>query len=60
MPTENSMRRWHVQAKKEKIFKDLPNVCDIVDDIVIVVSDVDGKDYDKMQVCQRKCKALQK
>ena len=34
--------------KNDKIFKDLPNVFGIVDNILVVGYDSDGKDHDKM------------
>ena len=36
------------QHKINKILKKLPNVFGIVDDIVVVVYDTDGKDHDEM------------
>ena len=35
--------------KIDRIFKDLPNVFHIADDILVVVYDSDGKDHDDMQ-----------
>ena len=45
------------QDKINKIFKVLPNVFDIVDDILVVGYDIDSKDYDEMlqqvlQICR--------
>ena len=47
------------QWKLNKIFKDLPNIFGIADDILIVSYDVDGIDPNKtlkwvMQICQEK------
>ena len=44
------------ESKIDEIFKDLPNVFDIADDILIVGYNVDGKDHDRtlkqvMQIC---------
>ena len=36
------------QWKTDEIFKDLPNVFHIADDILIAAYDVDGKDHDRM------------
>ena len=36
----------HVFQKTDKIFKDLPNVFGITDDILVVGYDRDGKDHD--------------
>ena len=35
------------QYKTDKIFKNLPNVFGIADDILVVVYDIDGKDHDE-------------
>ena len=35
------------QRKIDKIFKDLPNVSGIMDDILVVGYEVDGKDHDE-------------
>ena len=45
-----------LQQKLDEIFKDLPNVFGIEDDILIVGYDADGRGYDKtlrhmMQIC---------
>ena len=50
--------RLHVSAERDDIFKELPNVFGIVDDILIVDDDADGKDYNRMlkQVMQICCK----
>ena len=37
----------HLHVKIDEIFKDLPNVFGIVDDIIVVGFDSDGKDHDK-------------
>ena len=42
------------QRKRDKIFKVLPIVFGIADDIIVVAHDHDGTDYDKML-----CKVLQ-
>ena len=34
------------QRKIDEVFKDLPNVFSIVDDILLVGSEADGKDHD--------------
>ena len=36
------------QQKINEIFKDLPSVSGIADDILVVGYDVDGRDHDKM------------
>ena len=43
-----STSSWYVLGKKEKIFKDQPNVLGIADDILIVGYDIDGKDHGRM------------
>ena len=45
------------QHKVNEIFKDLPNVFGIADDILVVEYDIDGKDHDEMlwqalQICR--------
>ena len=47
---------WHITVKIDEIFKEMPNLFDIEDDILIVVYDADGRDHDKtlrhvMQIC---------
>ena len=40
--------RRHLQAKIDEIFKNLPDVCDIADDILVVGYDTHVKRHDKM------------
>ena len=44
------------QRKIDEIFKDLPNVCGIADDILVVCFDIDGKDHDdRLQKVLQRC-----
>ena len=46
LPFEAAPTGIMFQQKMDKIFKDLPNVFGIADDILIVVYHNDGKDHD--------------
>ena len=46
------------QRKIDEIFKDLPNVFDITDDILVVGYDRDGKDYDTLQRVLQRCRQV--
>ena len=46
------------QWKTDEIFKGLPNIFGIADDILIIENDADGRDHDKqlkpvIQICQQ-------
>ena len=38
---------WYFSAKRNEIFKDMPNVFGLADDILIVRYNVDGRDDDR-------------
>ena len=53
----NGASSWYVPVKIDKIFKDMPNVFDIADDI-IVWYDADGRNHNRtlrhvMQICHQ-------
>ena len=61
MAKTSDMFQWKIN----KIFKDLPNVFGIADDILIVGYDADGRDYNRtlneiMEVCHQENLKLNK
>ena len=57
--------REHIQRKIDKIFKEVPNVFDTADDILVVEYDTNDRDHDNtlrgiLQICRKENLKLNK